>query len=273
MRIISRIKRLVRSVVHGLLGRAENPQKMLDQLILEMRDQLVKAKREVAGAIADERKLRVQVEGEVKQARDWERRAILAVREDRDDLAKQALLRQREHADRASELRETWESQASEVAKLKVSLTVLSERIQEAGRRRNLLVAKQKRVQAQKRIQETISELSDDSSFGVFDRMAERIDEEERRVLAVGELAKDLNGDALEEEFSRIEWGDEVDDQLLALKREMGLLPPSPAGEEAPAQLSASEAKPSDAPLVEEVEIAEDELLEEFGRLGDEDRG
>ena len=273
MRIISRITRLVRSVINGLLGRAENPQMMLDQLILEMRDQLVKAKREVAGAIADERKLRAQVEGEVKQARDWERRAILAVREERDDLAKQALLRQKEHAERAVELRETWESQASEVAKLKASLTELGERIEEAGRRRNLLVAKQKRVQAQKRIQETISELSDDSAFGAFDRMAERIAEEERRILAMGELSEDLNSDALEEEFSQIESGDEVDDRLLALKREVGLLPPSPAGDEAPPQLPAGEANPSDAPLAGEVEIAEEELLEEFDRLGDEGRG
>lgn len=268
MRIITRAARLIRSVINGLLGRAENPEKMLDQLILDMRDQLVKAKREVAGAIADERKLRAQAEGEVKQARDWERRAILAVREERDDLAKQALLRQKEHAERAVELRQTWESQASEVEKLRASLKGLGERIEEAGRRRNLLVAKQKRVQAQKRIQETISELSDDSAFGAFDRMAERIEEEERRTLAVGEVSEALDGGSLEEEFSRIESGEEVGDRLLALKREMGIVPPAPTGKEAPPQLPAGEAKPTSAPLAEEVEIAEEELLEEFDRLG-----
>ncbi|MEX0843184.1 MAG: PspA/IM30 family protein, partial [Gemmatimonadota bacterium] len=168
MSIFHKISTLFRSNINDLIARAEDPEKMLNQIILDMRDQLSRAKREVASAIADERKLRAQVEDEAKQADDWERRAMIAVQEGRDDLAKQALLRQKEHADRASSLHETWESQARETEKLKTSLKQLNDRIEEARRKRNLLIAKQKRAQAQKRIHETMSGLSDTSAFDAF---------------------------------------------------------------------------------------------------------
>ena len=101
MGIFTKLSTVIKSNINDLISRAENPEKMLNQIILDMRDQLAKAKREVAAAIADERKLKSQLDAEVKQARDWQHRAMLAVKEDRDDLAKQALLRQKEHTERA----------------------------------------------------------------------------------------------------------------------------------------------------------------------------
>ena len=88
MGIFQKISTLFKSNINDLIARAENPEKMLNQIILDMKEQLAKAKREVAGAIADERKLRSQLDEEIKQAREWERRAMLAVKEGRDDLAK-----------------------------------------------------------------------------------------------------------------------------------------------------------------------------------------
>ena len=108
MGIFDRFSRLLKSNINDLIAKAENPEKMLVQVIEDMRKQLAQAKQEVAVAIADERKLRMQVEEERKQAREWERRARLAVREERDDLAKQALVRGQEHASNAAELDEQW---------------------------------------------------------------------------------------------------------------------------------------------------------------------
>jgi phage shock protein A len=267
MSILSKLSTLFKSNINDLIARAENPEKMLNQIILDMRDQLVSAKRDVAAAIADERKLRAQVEDEVKQAADWQKRAVLAVQGTRDDLAKQALLRQQEHAGRAASLKTTWESQATETEKLKASLKQLNDRIEEAKRKRNLLIAKQKRAQAQKRIHETMSGLSDTSAFDAFNRMAERIEEEERRSIAVAEVSEALSGDSLEKQFARLEAGDEAEARLLALKRDMGLLPPASGGAErqritagdGPVQESGGSKLP--------VEVREAELLEEFDRL------
>ena len=228
MGIFSKFSTVIKSNINDLINRAEDPEKMLNQIILDMRDQLAKAKREVAAAIADERKLRGQLDDEVKQSREWEKRAMLAVRQGRDDLAKQALVRQQEHAERASALDQTWRAQSGETEKLKGSLRQLNDKIEEARRKRNLLIAKQKRAQAQRRIHETMSGLSDTSAFEAFNRMADKIEEEERRSLAHAEVTEALSGDTLETEFLRLESGSDdagVDGRLAALKAEMGLLP------------------------------------------------
>ncbi len=253
MSIFSKFSTLIKSNINDLISKAENPEKMLNQIILDMRDQLAQAKREVAAAIADERKLRSQLDDEVKQARQWEHRAVLAVKEGRDDLAKQALMRHQEHAERGLTLEQAWRGQASETEKLKSSLRQLNDKIEEAKRKRNLLIAKQKRAQAQRRIHETMSGLSDTSAFEAFNRMTEKIEESERRSLAHAEVAEALGNTSLEDDFKVLEAGSgpggDVDDRLLALKQEMGLLP---AGEaEAPRQLESGDDEPTteaDAP-------------------------
>lgn len=232
MGIFQKLSTLIRSNLNDLIARAENPEKMLNQIIIDMREQLTKAKQEVAIAIADERKLKQQAEEEARQAQEWERRAMLAVREDRDDLARQALVRQQEFAERARSLYETWQRQAEETERLKDSLRQLNAKIEEARRKKNLLVAKQKRAEAQKRIHETMAGLSDRSAFEAFDRMADRIEENERRALASAEVSEELGaGDHMEREFKELERGDTAESRLLDLKRKMGLLPPGDGGE------------------------------------------
>src|SRR5688572_32105503 len=108
MGIWQKLSTLIRSNINDAIAKAENPEKMLNQIILDMRDQLAKAKQEVAVAIADERKLKAQAEEEARQSQDWEKRAMLAGRESRDDLARQAPQRQQEYGERAQELYDRW---------------------------------------------------------------------------------------------------------------------------------------------------------------------
>ena len=279
MGIFQKISTVFKSNINDLIARAENPEKMLNQIILDMKEQLAKAKREVAGAIADERKLRSQLDEEIKQAREWERRAMLAVKEGRDDLAKQALVRQQEHAGRAAVLEQTWNAQAAETEKLKGALRQLNDKIEEAKRKRNLLIAKQKRAMAQKRIHETMAGLSDSSAFEAFNRMAEKIEESERQTVAAAEVSEALSGDTLETEFAALETGDDVEGRLLQLKQQMGLLGDGEetrqitAGDgtgaaesgEAAAGESATGAAEEGAP--EPPVVREAELIEEFERL------
>src|SRR5512143_2004024 len=250
MGIFQKLSMLLRSNINEAIARAENPEKMLNQVLIDMREQLAKAKQEVAVAIADERKLKAQLEDEQKLAADWEHRAMLAVRESRDDLAKQALVRQQEHAERAVALAETWQKQAYETERLKESLRQLSDKIEEAKRKRNLLVAKQKRAQAQKRIHETMAGLSNRSAFETFDRMAEKIEENERVALASAEVTEALSaGDTLEQEFTRLGAGSNatVEARLLQLKQSMGVQLPAGA---APKALGAGNGETSEAKSV-----------------------
>jgi len=227
MGIFDRIARLFRSNVNELISRAEEPEKMLNQIIADMRTQMVRAKQQVAAAIADEKRLQEQTVQELRQAEDWERRAMLAVRESRDDLAKQALVRRSEHVARGSQMQITWEAHKQETDRLKNQLRELNDNIEEASRKKNLLVAKQRRAQAQQRIAETMSRISDKSAFEAFARMEEKISVNEQRVRASIEIDEEFSGDALGREFTRLEAGsvsESAEIQLLDLKQKMGIL-------------------------------------------------
>jgi phage shock protein A len=188
----------------------------------------VKAKQQVASAIADEKRLRDQTDAEYTQAQDWERRAMLAVQEGRDDMAKQALVRHGEHLSHGQQLEQTWQSHKLETDKLKNQLRDLNDKIEEAKRKKNLLIARQRRAQAQQRIAETMSSLSEKSAFEAFARMEERIETNERQIRASAEIDEEFSGDTLQRDFKQLEQGAgavSVDNQLLALKQKMGLLP------------------------------------------------
>src|SRR5688500_12881300 len=176
MGIFDRFSTVLRSNIDDLIARAEDPEKMLNQILVDMRSQLVKAKQQVAAAIADEKRLRDQADAEYKLSADWESRAMLAIKEGRDDLAKQALVRQAEHATHGQQLEQTWETHRVETEKLKNSLRDLNDKIEEAKRKKNLLIARQRRAQAQQRIHETMSSMSEKSAFEAFARMEERIE-------------------------------------------------------------------------------------------------
>ena len=228
MGIFDRFSTVLRSNINDLISRAEDPEKMLNQILVDMRSQLVKAKQQVAAAIADEKRLRDQADAEMKQAADWNNKAMLAVREGRDDLAKQALVRKGEHFSHGQQLETTWESHRSETEKLKDQLRGLNDKIEEAKRKKNLLLARQRRAQAQKRIAETMSSMSENSAFDAFSRMEERIEQNERQIKASVEIEEEFSGDALQSQFKALEKGAvsvTVDSQLLALKQQMGMLP------------------------------------------------
>ena len=225
MGFFDRFSTLLRSNINDLISRAENPEKMLNQLIVDMKSQLAKAKQQVASAIADEKKLQGDAEAMKKQAEDWERRAMLAVQEGRDDLAKQALGRYNEHLHGAQQLHETWLKHKAETEALKLSLRQLNDKIEEAKRKKNILVARAKRAEAQQRIQETMSGMSDKSAFESFERMTEKIEASERKALAAAEIQEEFSGDQLTRQFETLEYKGSSDQQLLALKQRMGLLP------------------------------------------------
>ncbi len=228
MGIFDRLASLIKSNINDAISSAENPEKMLNQIIVDMRDQLAKAKQQVAAAIADEKRLHDQAQQEFKQAEEWEKRAMLAIQQGRDDLARQALVRQGEHGTHAQSLQSTWEAHRMETEKLKTQLRDLNDKIEEAKRKKNLLLARQRRAQAQQRISETMSGMSEKSAFEAFARMEEKIEQNERMIKASSEIDEEFSGDRLKNDFKQIEvaaGGLDAEGKLLQLKQKMGMLP------------------------------------------------
>jgi phage shock protein A len=121
----------------------------------------------------------------------------------------------------------TWDAHKQETDRLKNSLRELNDNIEEANRKKTLLLAKQRRADAQRKISETMSSMSDKSAFDAFSRMEERIEQNERQIKASVEIDQEFSGDRLASEFKQLEAsaGDATADlQLLQLKQKMGLL-------------------------------------------------
>jgi phage shock protein A len=232
MGVFGRLKTLISANINHLISKAEKPEKILNQAILDMNEQLIESKKAVAMAIADERKLYREMENHVAQAQDWEKKAMLAVNAGKDELAKEALLRKQENDNAALEYRKQWEAQKAAVEKLKEALRELQDKMEKAQRQKNLLIARAKRAEAQQKIQDTMSSMSGNrSAFDAFDRMAQKVDQMEAQADAAKELEDFSTGSNLEKQFAELEKSDDKADQLLAnLKDKMKALPESPGG-------------------------------------------
>jgi phage shock protein A len=229
MGILDRVTTVIKSNLNYLINKAEDPEKMLDQILIEMRQQLVEAKREVAVAIADEKRLGTQLEAELEQVHEWERRAAMAVQKGEDDLAREALRRKADHEQIAIGYKKQWDAQKTSTDNLKNALRALSEKIEEAARKKNLLIARQKRAEAQKHIHEVMTGLSDTSAFESFDRMATRVEQLEAQANAAVEISQELTGDTMEQRFRSLESSTDVEQELNALKAKVQKeLPPAP---------------------------------------------
>ncbi len=268
MGIFSRLGTLIKSNINDLITKAEDPEKMLSQVLLEMQQQLVDAKKAVAVAIADEKKLQKQTVVEQDKAKEWERKAMVAVRGGDDGLARQALARKQEHENIAGQFQSQWVAQKQAVEKLKDALRLLNNKIEEAKRKKNILIARKKRAEAQQQIANTMQGLGDTSAFDTFDRMAERIALMEAEAEAGAELAGELSGDNLESKFLALEAGSSDDDALAELKAKMGLLEAPKASEK---MLKAGEDKDEETPGAKETMAGSHLSAEDLKELEDLD--
>lgn len=223
MGLFDRFRRVVKSNLNDMISKAENPEKMLNQLIVDMNEQLIESKKSVASAIADEKKLERLMTQQVNQGEEWDRKARLALKAGKEDLAKEALLRKQEYTGLAKQYKEQWEAQHESVEKLKTSLRGLQQKIEEAQRKKNLLIARAKRAEAQKRIQSTIGGMADNSAFDAFDKMASKVDQIEAEVDAMAEI-EDMSTkeEDIESQFAALEGSDASADILLEdLRKQM----------------------------------------------------
>ncbi|MDR0551482.1 MAG: PspA/IM30 family protein [Spirochaetaceae bacterium] len=227
MGMFSRLKTVIASHINALIGKAEKPEKMLNQLLIDMNEQLIASKKAVAQAIADEKKLERETANQRALASEWERKAMLAVNAGDDDLAREALKRKQDYDNAYTEYDKQWQAQKDAVEKLKSSLKELQIKIDDAQRKKNLLIARAKRAEAQQKIQDTMSGMAGSKgSFDTFDRMARKVDEMEAQADASKELA-DFSADSdLDKKFAKLEKSDaSTDSALLELKQKMGMLP------------------------------------------------
>jgi phage shock protein A len=224
--MFDRLMMTLRGNLNELVSRAEDPEKILNQVILDMQYQLIEAKKQVALVIADERRLHRQAAEAQQQAQAWERKAMLAVRANDDNLARAALHRKKEHDELVEAFTEQWQAQRRSAEALRFALHGLAGKIDEAHRQRRILIARQRRAEAQRMIAHTLSNLSTSAPLSILERMEARIAQAEAEAEALADLGGHLEP-SLEAQFRALEAGS-VDDELAALKRRMALAEAQP---------------------------------------------
>jgi len=222
MGVFKRFRDALRANINEMISRAEDPEKMLNQIIMDMNEQLIASKKSVAAAIADEKRLERQINNNRAMVKEWEEKAVLAVRADKDDLAKKALVRQQEYEGYMKELEPQWRAQRESVSRLKESLKQLQSKIDEAQRKKNILIARARRAENQKKLQSMIGSISDTSAFDAFDRMTAKVERIEAEADAMTEMAAATSEDELEAEFRKLESSEgDADRRLENLKRRL----------------------------------------------------
>lgn len=214
MGILDRMTRLIRANLNDIIDRSENPQKMLDQIIREMNEQIHMARGQVATMIAQEKELQADYNEVTKNAQQWERKAELAVQQGKDDLAREALRRKRDNEESVHVYSTQLGSQQEMVAKLKTQLQQLEAKYEQARSSRDVLIARQKRAEAVQRISSTMSGVKALEPSEELERMERRIRSNESRALAEQELASST----LDVQFKALDSDVEVEDDLMKLK-------------------------------------------------------
>lgn len=221
MGIFGRMKTLMKANVNDLASKAENPERVLNQLIRDMEDQLTAAKMQVRDTIADQKRLEKQLEQAQASAAEWERKAMTAINADRDDLAREALGRKQEADEQCAQYQSNLELQRANAEELKGALRQLAAKVEEAQRKKNVLIARQKRVEATNQMSTTATATSNTSAFESFERSAAKIENFEAEVEAHAEISETVKADDLDRRLHTLEEKHGADDALAELKAKM----------------------------------------------------
>ncbi len=221
MGIFNRIADIFKANVNDALERAEDPEKMIKQMVIEMEESVNKATLAVAQAIAHEKSLERKVEKAKKDAVEWEQKAMQALQANREDLAKAALEKKAISEKNASELVPIHQQAKTTSDKLRSQLNTLKSKLEEARSRQSTLIARSQAAKAQKQLAQSASGVGSDA-FGKFDKYEQKIEKSESEAEAYEELAD--SNKSLDDEFKALGTSSSADSDLAALKAKMGLL-------------------------------------------------
>jgi phage shock protein A len=231
MGLIDRIGRVVRANLNSLVNQAEDPEKVLEQAVLDMQNDLIQVRQAVAQAIATQKRTERQASQAHSTAEEWYRRAQLALQKNDESLAREALTRRQSYQDTADALKAQITQQSSVVGKLKQNMVALESKLSEAKTKKDMFIARARSAKASQQLNEMLDRVGTNNAMAAFERMEEKVLQLEARSEAIEELG---NGDTVEKQFRALESGN-VDDELAALKAKLvagdvpSLLPSSPA--------------------------------------------
>ncbi|MBE9004072.1 PspA/IM30 family protein [Fortiea sp. LEGE XX443] len=217
MELIKRILRVILANLNSLIGSAEDPEKILEQAVTEMQDNLVRLRQGVAQAIATQKRTERQAIAANSTAEDWYRRAQLALQQGNELLAREALTKRRAYQETATSLSNQIGQQTEIVERLKKDMRSLEVKISEAKTKKDMYIARARSAEASSRLQEMLSGVSATSSLNAFERMEEKVFQIEAKSEAIAQL----DSDDLQKQFASLESANDIDTELAAMKTQV----------------------------------------------------
>lgn len=219
MGLFDRVSRVFRANINDMVNKAEDPEKILEQSILDMQEDLVQLRQAVASAIATQKRTQQQYNQAESQSQQWQQRAQLALQKGDENLAREALVRKKTHAETAATLKASLDQQTGQVETLKRNLIGLESKISEAKTKKDMLKARISAAKAQEQLNSTIGSLNASGSMAAFERMEEKVLQLEARSQAAAEIGGASN--SLEEQFRLLEGSGDVDAELAEMKAQL----------------------------------------------------
>lgn len=219
MGLFDRVRRVVSANLNDLVSKAEDPEKILEQAIVEMQEDLVRLRQGVAQAIAAQKRTEKQYNDANNEVNKWQRNAMLALQKGDENLARQALERKKASTEAANTLKVSLDQQNTQVDNLKRQLIQLESKISEAKTKREMLKARITAAKAQEQLEGMVRGMNSSSAMAAFERMEEKVMLQEARAQSAAELA----GADLDSQFAQLEASSGVDDELAALKAQIAL--------------------------------------------------
>ncbi|WP_445174570.1 MULTISPECIES: PspA/IM30 family protein [unclassified Microcoleus] len=230
MGLFDRLWRVIRANINSLVGAAEDPEKILEQAVMDMQEDLVQLRQAVAGAIAAQKRTERQCSQAESTAAEWYQRAQLALQKGEENLAREALTRKKSYQETATAMKASLGQQNAVVTQLKENMRALESKISEAKSKKDMYIARARSAKASERLQEMMGNLNTGSALSAFERMEEKVMQLESRSEAIAELGTN----DLEKKFLSLEGAEDVDSELAAMKAQMlpgNNTPKLPSGE------------------------------------------
>ncbi len=234
MGIFRRLSDLLKSNVNDLIDRAEDPEKMVKQIIIDMQTELTKATQNYGKAKASEHLAEKRYLEAQKQSQNWENKAKAALSQGNEELAKQALAKKVKADEDTANYKQMYESISDQTEAIGNQVEVLKAKLDEAKSRQAMLIARSQMADTQKGLAKAAGGFDGNSSLEKFNRMEEKIEQKEAEAAAFSEIAGADND--LNDAFDKIESDAKVDAELQRLMAEMNGGAPAAAADTADAE-------------------------------------
>ncbi|MBQ5315379.1 MAG: PspA/IM30 family protein [Oscillospiraceae bacterium] len=222
MSIFTRLGDLLRANINDLIDKAEDPEKMVKQIIQDMDRELVKSTQMLGKAMASERQLEKQMNDAKAKSADWENKAKLALQAGDQELAKKAVEEKLKVDEKVTQFTQMYESVHAQTEQIKAQVEELKSKLEEAKSRQAMLIARSQMADTQKDLAQSLGGMNtSENAFAKMDKMEEKIARKEAEAQAFSEISK--TGAAAEKDpFAALESNSKVDAEMARLMAELG---------------------------------------------------